>query len=240
MSCLVSKFKYYLDLTDDEQEMLSVLERDTKTFKKREHVFDQGAEASHVHVVKSGWCASYCNLADGGRLILNIHFPGDIIGSITLPFENSISGLIAVSDIELCPLTKSGVKEIFEESPKIAALFYAMGMQENVVMIDRLKAVGRMAGENRVALLLLQIWSRLKITNSDIQNRFDMPLSQELIGDALGLSNVYVSKMLKQLQLDGFISVHDKSIDLLRPEDLMARCDFEDRFYKLDTRWYPS
>ena len=240
MSCLINKFQHYIQLDERDRSLLNSMEEESEHYKKRAVICDQDESVEHVYVIKSGWCASFSQLMDGSRLILNIHFPGDIIGATTLPFETSVCGLKAITDVELCPFPKEGIKKVFEQSPKLAALFFAMGMQENVVFIDRLKAVGRMEGKHRLILLFLQIWARLKVTNKDMAHDFSMPLSQEMLGDALGLTSVYVNKLLKQLQEEKFITMSNKRITLHHIETLIDQTEFNDRYYKLDTRWYPN
>ncbi|MAR56998.1 MAG: hypothetical protein CMM93_07430 [Rickettsiales bacterium] len=240
MSCLVEKLSYYVDLSAREDALLRQMEEAVEAYKKREIILKPGEASDHVYVVRKGWVVNYTELPSGGRLILNIHMPGDLIGGSTLPFKQSVCGLMAASATELCPFPKAGVKEVLRESAKLSALLFAMAMQENVVLIDRMKAIGRMEGPDRLLLLLLQLWARLKVTDRHMINDFDLPLSQEIIADALGITTVYTNKMLKQLQEDMLIMRKDKRITLLRIDEMKERCGFEDRYYELDTSWYPQ
>ncbi len=240
MSCLVEKFSYYMDLDEHERNQLGALEKAEQHFKKGNVVYDQDSHTDNIYIVKSGWLISYSHLNDGGRLVMNIHFPGDIVGIHSIPFEKSADGLMAIKPATLCPFPKSGLRDIFVKTPRLAALIFAAGMQDHIVLHDRLKAIGRMAGENRIALLMLQIQARLKITNPSVGDTFDLPLSQEVIGDALGITPVYVNRMLRQLQDDGWISYHKPKLTLLNAEGMKTRCDFKDRYYRLDTEWLDS
>ena len=240
MSCLVEKFSYYIDLDETERRQLELLEKSDQHYKKGNIVYDQDTRTENIYVVKSGWLISYSHLNDGGRLVMNIHFPGDIVGIHSIPFEKSADGLMAIKPATLCPFPKSGLRDVFTRTPRLAALIFAAGMQDHIVLHDRLKAIGRMAGENRIALLLLQIQARLKITNPNTTDSFEMPLSQEIIGDALGITPVYVNRMLRQLQNDGWISYQKPSLTLLNSKGLKIRCDFKDRYYQLDTEWLKS
>ncbi len=238
MSCLVEKFKYYIDLNPEEESLLTTLEKDVRHYEKNDIVYEQNGHVENIYVVKSGWLITYNYLNDGGRMIMNIYSAGDVLGFSTLPFEDQHSGLMAITPCKLCPFPRDGVSAVVCKSKKLTALLFSMAIQDNVVLLDRLKAVGRMAGENRIAMLLLQIWARLKVTCSSVDTTFPLPMSQEMIGDALGITPVYVNRMMKQMQEDGWITYGKREVTLLKPQQLAERCDFKDRYYKINVDWY--
>jgi DNA-binding transcriptional regulator LsrR (DeoR family) len=54
-----------------------------------------------------------------------------------------------------------------------------------------------------------------------------MPLTQELIGDALGLTTVHVNRTLRSLREDGLIAIDGKAVTILDFEALSLLSDFE-------------
>jgi len=96
-----------------------------------------------------------------------------------------------------------------------------------------------MRPEARIAYLLLSIHARLKITNSKMQNCFRLPLNQTDIGDAIGLTNVTVSRTLSAMEAKGLFKRSGGDITLLALEELKEQCDFQDRHASMDTSWFP-
>lgn len=239
-SCLVEKLRYYVDLSDTEISVLKQFEESPRTFARRRIVRRQGEEASELFVVRSGWVYSFAILPDGGRQVLDIHFPGDIVGLTSIAFEKAASGIASVNQVEICPFPKQHLDKVFRECPRVTALLFAMGMLENVVLVDRLKSIGRMEARDRVAHFLLQIQARLRLTNRRIKNSFTLPLSQELIGDALGLSSIHVNRTFRRLEEEGFVEREKQTITLLREEKLSEMVDFNNRYYKIETDWFPQ
>jgi CRP/FNR family transcriptional regulator len=121
----------------------------------------------------------------------------------------------------------------------LSALLFSIGMVEHAVLVDRIRIISRMRARERVIHFLLEVVSRLRVTRREMGGRFDMPLSQEMIGDAIGLTNVYVSRSLKQMQAEGMIVRHGRGIDLVDEEAMKKAVDFEDRHFKIDTTWFP-
>jgi DNA-binding transcriptional regulator YhcF (GntR family) len=59
-------------------------------------------------------------------------------------------------------------------------------------------------------------------------NRFRMPLTQEIMADALGLSLVHVNRTLQQLRREKLIEMKAGSVCLLRPRALALIAGRED------------
>jgi DNA-binding transcriptional regulator LsrR (DeoR family) len=57
-----------------------------------------------------------------------------------------------------------------------------------------------------------------------------MPLTQELIGDALGLSVPHVNRTLRQLRDDELVSIEEHMVIIKDVEALSALADFEQSY----------
>lgn len=239
-SCLVEKLGAYIDLSEGEIALLRRFEETPRTYPRRKIVRRQGEEASELFVLRNGWLFSFAILPDGGRQVLDIHFPGDIVGLTSVAFEKSASGLATATKAVLCPFPKAYLDEVLKDAPRITALLFSMGMLENVVLIDRLKSIGRMEARDRVAHFMLQILARLRVTGPDTGASFTLPLSQELLGDALGLSAIHVNRTLRRLEEEEFITRKGQEITILREEKLGEMVDFNNRYYKIETGWFPQ
>jgi hypothetical protein len=75
---------------------------------------------------------------------------------------------------------------------------------------------------------------------------FEMPLTQELIGDALGLTTVHVNRTMRSLREDKLITIDGKIVKILDFEALSLLSDFENSYLGATarglgiTRDYPS
>ncbi|WP_224404964.1 Crp/Fnr family transcriptional regulator [Afifella sp. IM 167] len=238
-SCLIRKISYYLDLTDDEKKLLSRLEETGRDLKRDEILVEEAGPLKDMYIVGRGWLYTYTHTMDGRRQIFEVHFPGDIVGASQAPFERSAYGVAAATDAHVCPFPKSSLNEIFVRSAGLTALFYTFAVLDHATIMDRLRATGRMGAAERVLLVLLQCLARLRITNPDMQDGLEMPLRQELIGDMVGLSNISVSHAVKELSETGLIERDGRYISFPNLDRARSLTDFSDRFYSIDTAWFP-
>lgn len=240
MSCIAEKFSRFITLSESERGTLSQLEKEETQFSRREIVFSQDNFSENLYVVKDGWAMSYFEHSDGGRLVLNFHFPGDLINAMSLGMKRSSYTLMTLTKATLCPFPKKGFSELFGQSPRIIALIYAFGMLDNTVLVDRLRAVGRLSAENRLALVLLQISTRLNLLLQQEKLEFDAPLSQEILADSVGLTPVYVNRILANFREEGLVTLKNRRLVIHDRQALERMCEFKDRYYDLDMSWFQS
>ncbi|KQT64100.1 MULTISPECIES: Crp/Fnr family transcriptional regulator [unclassified Aureimonas] len=239
-SCLVSKLSHYVELTKAESDMLAGLEETTQHHRKRDCIVDRGAPMEDIFVVKSGWLYGHVSSPDGGELVADIFYPGDVVGVGQLAFEEATLTYTAATDVALCPLPKRSLGRIFKEHPRLVALFFAFAALERAAMIDRLRAATLLNARDCVALFLLQVHARLRITRPRIGESFELPLTQEMIGGAVGLSTVSVNRAIRSLELENRIRRNGRILEFLNSAELSKEVDFVDRFYKVDTSWFPG
>ena len=239
-SCLVSQLSHYLTLDRTSLEGLAKLERDERSYKKRERVFSIGEENRFLYIVKSGWLYSYIDLADNRRSIVSVFQPGDLIGYSEVAFERYATNLSTSEQSVLCPFPKHELSDIFEQHPALAALFFAIASRDQIIMIDRMRAISSMSSREKLVYFLLDMSARMLMTHSIPEKGMMIPMSQQEIGDMLGLTNVTVSRELTALQVDGLIEKEGAHIRLMDISALIRMCEFKDRYNKIDTTWLPK
>lgn len=239
-SCLVTKLSHYISLDPSHKRQLASLEKAERDFADGTEVYQNGDTVRDLYVVKRGWLFSYTDLPDGRRQIVKFHHPGDIIGFPDVALKRVTTTLRTAEDVRLCPFPKSSLDVILRESPRLSALILSIGLRDQVVFIDLLRAMGRMKAQERMAYMLLDLIARLRITNVKMTDTIRMPLTQSQIGDYLGLTNVYVSRTINRMEEDGYILRHGDRLQILREQDLRDMTDFVDRYADMDTSWFPE
>ncbi len=239
-SCLVTKLSHYVSLSDADRDRLGGLEKSERTFDAGQEVYQGGDPNRDLYVVKHGWAFSYTDLPDGRRQIVKIHHPGDIIGFPDVALKHSTTTLRTVENVCLCPFPKSSLDEILKKSPRLSALLLSIALRDHVILIDVLRAMGRMSAQERVSYMLLDLISRLRITNRDMTDTIRLPMTQSQIADYLGLTNVYISKTFVRMEQDGYIRREQDHLRILKEDAMIELTDFHDRYAEMDTSWFPQ
>ncbi len=239
-SCLVAKLSHYLSLADEERAFLARMEGTHLSLPRRSTVIGGQSRIGNVFVVREGWLYSHTTDVEGQQIITELFHPGDVVGISQLGCELSTLVYTAATDLELCPFPKEGLRDAFAYHPRLAALFFTFVTLERVSMLDRLRASTSMNPRDRVALFLLQTRARQRITGRLKNEWFLMPLSQQLIGNVVGLSIVSVNRALRVLEDQGHLARDGRMMSLRNHERLAGEVDFTDRDYAIDCSWFPE
>lgn len=239
-SCLAERLAHYVTLTAREETALASLEEQERSFKRGSTIRREHDAARELFIVQKGWLHSCVLLGNGSRQIMRLHFPGDIVGLSSLAFGRSSDSITAVTDVTLCPFDKDKLAVLFEEHPRLAALIFTLSVAERVSLADRLASIGRTSARARVASLLCEMVARLRIMEGGRISEFQVPLTQEEIGDATGLTAVHVNRMMRGLVDDGLIGRSGSTIILANERRLAEEANFVDRFAQIDTSWLPQ
>jgi CRP-like cAMP-binding protein len=228
-SCIVSQFQSLVDLDANEMSLLESLERDAQSYPAETTLVEMGAECGEFYTLKSGWACSVRLLSDGQRQVLDIFLPGQIMGLREINFERSQTELITVTDVVACPFPRNRLRQGFRESPRLADLFFVVMAREQAILTERIINIGRRPAIDRLAHFILEMRARLNPTS----DRMELPLNQNLIGDALGLSSVHVSRTLSGLREKGLIDTDNGEIRLLDPAGLVELSGFNDAYLRI-------
>lgn len=178
--------------------------------------------------ILSGWVAWERRLPGDRRQIIRFLMPGDTIGLGEGPA--SAVGLRAVALTRVRLLDASPLRRgIADGDPAWATVGQALrvaaeGCQRQ--MVDQVVRLGRQNANERLCHLLLELRDRLLATGAGSEDRFPLPLTQEMLADATGLSNVHINRTLQQLRRDGLLDHRYGVVSLLHPEALEALADY--------------
>jgi CRP/FNR family transcriptional regulator len=237
-SCLAERLSHYVRLSGGEQAALAGLEEQDRTLRRGAVVIGENEAPRELYIVRSGWLHSSVVLGNGSRQIMRFHFRGDIVGLPLLAFAESPESVTAVTEAVLCPFSRERLGGVIAGHPRIAALLLGLSVAERVSLADRLASVGRTSARARVALLLCDIFVRLKLLGLAADDTIALPLTQEEIGDATGLTAVHVNRMMRALVGDRLIERHGNQLRILDEPRLCADANFTDRTV-IETSWVP-
>jgi CRP-like cAMP-binding protein len=225
-------------LSDSERQSLDSLEEQDRICRRGAVVIRENERSRELFIVRSGWLHSSAVLGNGSRQIMRFHFQGDILGLPLLAFSESPETVTAVTDATLCPFSRERLAQLIADHPRLGALILGLSIAERVSLADRLASIGRTSARARVGSLICELFARMRRLGAAGGEGIQLPLTQEEIGDATGLTAVHVNRMMRGLADDGIIERSGSQLRLLDEAGLIAESNFVDRS-GLDTGWLP-
>jgi CRP-like cAMP-binding protein len=238
-SCLETKLSHYAELDAADRALLRALEDRPEHRPRKSVVVQAGDRTDQLYVVRKGWLYSFQLVGDGRRQVFQIFYPGDIVGVREIGLANAISTTVCATDCILCPFEKTALCQLFNSSSRLSALLFAVGMVEEMVIIERMKAISRMQARERIAHVFLEMLTRLRITRgAESGAAFDFPLNQETLGDLVGLTQVHTNRTLRALERESLIRRQGARLEMDEAR-LRQISGFNDGYFRIDTSWIP-
>lgn len=204
----------------------------SRTVRPGREIVSEGRPCSSVFLLTEGIAIRYRILRDGQRQILNFLLPGDFAGITSCRFESALFSIKTLTDTSLRPIPLQRLLALFETHPRLAAKLFWSFACEAAILGEHLIAIGRRSATERVAHFLLELLVRLQERGLAEERSYRLPLTQELISDALGLSLPYVNRVLAKLRTDGLVRIKDKLVVIDNIEELAAVADFESGYLR--------
>ena len=236
---LAERLGRHLHLVESERRALAELEESERRVPRGTVLRAEQAVMRELYVVQSGWLYSSMLLADGNRQILSLHLPGELAGDTHLPWNHAPFTLSAATDATVRTIDRMALRTLFENHPRLALLIHTLTQAERVTLADRLASVGRTSAKARVAALLIDVLRRLRASKEPVDDGIPLPLTQEQIGDATGLTAVHVNRMMRQLAEEELIARTNGRVRVLNEERLATIANHVDRYGTIDTGWLP-
>jgi CRP-like cAMP-binding protein len=200
------RFEEFGPLETTELEAVIALGDAPRRFRRLAVIRDEGVPTTNLFLLVDGWAASSQMLPNGGRQILKVHLPGDALGTPSMCMARTVEELTALTDVTAISVPLDRFGTIFETHPRLAARFLLSVQLERVALMDRLASISRTPGPQRISALILDLMERLEPLGLVHNGTFHMVLTQEQIGDIVGLTSVHTNRSLKAIEKRGLIA----------------------------------
>ena len=174
-----------------------------------------------IYTLFEGWAVRYHRLPSGGRQILDIVLPGDLVGLASAVLGRVKHSAQAITAVTLCVLEGRGFSELFSGYPALALNILRTRVEEEQRMDVRLSLLGRSTAEQRIAYLMLETFDRLRQRSMEHGGlTCPFPLQRRDLADAVGLSRVHVARTLESLRERKLAEIQDGTLILFDRERL--------------------
>ncbi len=220
--------------------VLDALERAKPTIRHlgpRQDIFSFGDPCEAIHILLSGWAYVFRSLEDGQRIILQFADHGTVIGFH--PERDAIARYSArtLSHSTVAAVSYEKFEMLVRDDPQVAVCLAILLSRDRNLAFDTITSFCRSSGRQRVARLLLQIALHgcESIPESYVRE-FTVPLTQEHIADATGLSTGHVNRTLGELRKERVVEFQYRKLRIISLGKLIAAAGSTETTHETDSR----
>ena len=167
-------------------------------FQSGETILEAGKVPSRVYQLRTGLAYQSCWFADGRRAIVDIFTPGNLVGLETILSVPAGGNIAATGTVKYLALDSASVRQLMGNR-EIAQCFTSILLEARRRSADLTARIARLEAPERVAALLVDLHDRLRRRRLIARGAYNLHLTQQQIGDHLGLTGATVNRVLSWL-----------------------------------------
>lgn len=235
LALMLRKLKLWAPLDAADEQALLGLPHSFATIAKQQALIVEGDAVSQCCVVLSGYCVRYKIVGDGGRQILSIHMKGDLVDLQNALLGVADHGVQALTDCKVAKIPIDAIRKLSHARPTVGDALWYDTLVDGSIHREWVANVGRRDAHTRLAHLLCEFALKLEAVSLGEQLDYELPMTQEQLADATGMTPVHVNRVLKSLARDGLIDrLTSKSVVIGNWKRLAAAGDFNRNYLHLD------
>ncbi len=193
-----------------------------REIRRGEDLFGIDSSGDSIYNLVEGWMILYSLFEDGRRQILHFALPGAVLGFYPSRGAKMTHCVQALTDAVVCVIPRKALVPLSREYPEIGMRLAGLISRDRSLAFDHLTSIGRQSARERVAHLVLELFIRYRAQwpGSRIEE-MELPLTQEHIGDATGLTFIHVNRVLRDLRQEGIAEFRYRRLRILDPDKLI-------------------
>lgn len=189
-----------------------------------------GDRPQNAALLISGFAYRHKIAGNGGRQILSIHMRGDLVD-----LQNSLLGvadhnlqMMTAGTVALIPV--EAIRELAINHPAVGAAMWYETLVEGSIFREWILNVGRRDALTATAHLLCEFALRMEAAELGRSAVYELPLTQEQMADAIGVTSVHINRTLMRLEEQGHIRRSKRTICIDDWKSLAKVADFHPRY----------
>ncbi len=231
---LLNKLTAISPLSQNDGRRLLELCTDVSHTRRHRDIIAEGARPRAVHLLLDGWAARYRLLDDGARQITAFLIPGDFCDLHVTMLEHMDHGIVALTDCNYACIDTDDLEACADAHPALARAFWRATLIDEAVLREWVVNVGRRDAMQAIAHLLSELHLRARIAGLVDDDAMDLPITQDDLADATGMTPVHCNRTLQKLRSDGLIELASKRLRILDLAGLRKAGGFDPAYLHLN------
>jgi CRP-like cAMP-binding protein len=234
LELLLRKLETHSPLAEEDREAVRSLPFSLKTLEAQSYTIREGDAPTQCGVLVSGFAYRQKLTGEGTRQIVALHIPGEALDFQSLFLDIADHNVQMLTRAEVAFIPRREFQELARSRAAIGHAILITILVEASIFREWVLNVGRRDARTRAAHLLCEFAIRLDAQGLTQDYGYSLPMTQEQLADALGLTPVHVNRTLKALEAEGLINRTGREVSFPDWKRLQDAADFNQRYLHLE------
>lgn len=234
LELLIRQFALHSPLGEASRQTIRDLPYSLKAHEAGTYLVREGDRPSTCAVLIDGYAYRQKETSDGQRQIVSLHIPGEALDLQQLSLVVADHSVQMLTRGQVAVIDQAHIRRAMASDSAIAHAVFTAVLIEGSIFREWVLNVGRRDARTRMAHLLCEFALRMEKSGLAGRDGFELPITQEQLADAVGLTPVHVNRTLKALEATGLITRNKRIISFPSWERMRDVGDFNHRYLHLD------
>ena len=230
LDLLVRKLETHYPLTPDDRAAVFGLPFKLRVLDAQSYSVREGDRPDRCAVLVSGYAFRHKVTGNGERQIMSINIPGEALDFQNLFLEESDHNVQMLTRAAVAEVPQHAMEQLALTQANVARAIFINTLVEASIFREWTLNIGRRDSRSRIAHLLCEFAYRLSLQGLEPSGDYELPMTQEQLADATGLTAVHVNRVLKGLQAEGLIDRNRRTVSFPDWKRLRDVGDFNARY----------
>lgn len=199
----------------------------------RQTMVREGAPLDKSSLLLSGMMTRCIDDRAGYRQVVAVHVPGDFVDLHAYPLKRLDHDVVTLTAVRMAIFPHTALDSIVEERPTLTRKLWASTLIDAAVHRQWVFRQGRLDAVGRIAHFLCEMNARFLAIDMSTGLSFRLPMTQADIGEACGLTQVHVNRVLRELRDNAICTARSGIVTIINPRMLSSIGQFDPAYLYL-------
>ena len=221
-------------LTVEEESAILELSGQVKQLAGQTDFVRFGEQVDHSCLVVEGLVGRFGQNRNGDRQITCLYIPGDMADLPSVVSPKSAWGFATLTRSTILRVPHTELRRIAAKHSGISEAFWRDCVADGSIYSEWVVNVGRRDALTRLAHLICEMAIRSERAGQGNRHAFPLPITQNGLGDATGLTSVHVNRTMMELRTRSIVTARGGNVTIHDWDQLVSIGEFNPAFMLLD------
>ena len=217
-----------------QKDVLEAASDGVRALPPRSIVTRRGERVRECLLLLEGAMCRYMDARDGYRQLVAYHVPGDFVDLHGYPLMRLDHDVATIGPARVATFPHERIHAIVRDHPDLARILWRSTLLDAALHREWIFRLGRLDAIGRVAHFFCETGRRMAAVGRCDGGTFELPLTQQDLGEACGLTAVHVNRMLRRLRDEGLADFARGEVRVLDEARLARVGEFDPDYLYLD------
>jgi CRP-like cAMP-binding protein len=224
---LIRKLERLSTLDDADRDAIRRMPFRTRALPPHAYLLRERDVPTECGLLIEGYACRSTMLRDGARQIVSFHLPGDMLDLQQLMLHAADHDLQTITPAVVAWVPADSLRVLIRDHAAVGRALWHDCLIDAAILREWVLNLGRRDAKARIAHLLCEFVTRIESVGLGIPQSFPLPMTQEVVADATGLTPIHVNRMMSAMRADGLLARNGRELRIADWAGLRAVADFD-------------